>query len=467
MNHAAAPIYEHEIQRIWAEQDFEAKELKTVDGRPIEVFFPGWWNQGRGPDFEASRISVGDDFYFGSVEVHLQTSGWKAHGHDRNPSYNQVILHVVLYHQQNHSAITELKHQVPELELAPHLKPLKPLSQKQSKERLRRIEQFPGRCGVWIREKDPRLLKDLLGHAAEQRMQNKMRQIQQYWQDQKPEELLFQLIFKSLGYTVNAPAFEELARLYPYSSLRNLFRLNPRESKTKILCRWFGASGLLSSKSPLKNPDLQRDLLQWSDEWEKLEPKIRLIQPLSGSTRPGNAPERRLVGMYHHLAVTANQGLFKSWLMLLSQVSQREHNKPLRRVILELSQEIFETPNWEVWSLKPSKAKQKTELIGQDRKVIIWANAILPFFLAYARFEKDLQLEMLLYRIFMVLPPEASNRKTRFMERRLWTSSQKDLRLNSFGYRQGMLQVHADFCHNFFQGCAECELLEMLKTRAG
>ncbi len=39
MNHAAAPIYEHEIQRIWAEQDFEAKELKTVDGRPIEVFF--------------------------------------------------------------------------------------------------------------------------------------------------------------------------------------------------------------------------------------------------------------------------------------------------------------------------------------------------------------------------------------------------------------------------------------------
>ena len=62
MNHAAVPIYEHEIQRIWAEQDFEAKELKTVDGRPIEVFFPGWWNQGKGPNFEASRISVGDDF---------------------------------------------------------------------------------------------------------------------------------------------------------------------------------------------------------------------------------------------------------------------------------------------------------------------------------------------------------------------------------------------------------------------
>ena len=75
--------------------------------------------------------------------------------------------------------------------------------------------------------------------------------------------------------------------------------------------------------------------------------------------------------MYHHLALTANHGLFKSWLLLLSQVSQREYDKPLRRVILELSQEIFETLNWEAWSLKPSRAKQKTELIGQDRKVII------------------------------------------------------------------------------------------------
>ena len=53
------------------------------------------------------------------------------------------------------------------------------------------------------------------------------------------------------------------------------------------------------------------------------------------------------------------------------------------------------------------------------------------------------------------------------MERRLWTSSYRYLKLNSFGYRQGMLQVHADFCRNFFQGCADCELLELLQAQAG
>ena len=171
--------------------------------------------------------------------------------------------------------------------------------------------------------------------------------------------------------------------------------------------------------------------------------------------------------MYYHLARTAEQGLIKSWLTLLSQVSQRENDEALRHIVLELSQEFFETPDWDAWSMHHVKSNWKSELIGLDRKVIIWANAILPFFLAYARKEQDMQLEQLLFRIFMVLPPEASNQKTRFMERRLWTSSYRHLKLNSFGYRQGMLLVHADFCRNFFQGCADCKLLELLQAQAG
>ena len=62
MSRSGTPIYEHEIQRIWAEQDFDSSGLKTVDGKKIEVFSPGWWNQGQGPDFEAARLSIGDDF---------------------------------------------------------------------------------------------------------------------------------------------------------------------------------------------------------------------------------------------------------------------------------------------------------------------------------------------------------------------------------------------------------------------
>ena len=75
MSRSGAPIYEHEIQRIWAEQDFDSIGLKTFDGKKSRFFSPGWWNQYQGPDFEATRLSIGDDFFYGSVEVHLQSSG--------------------------------------------------------------------------------------------------------------------------------------------------------------------------------------------------------------------------------------------------------------------------------------------------------------------------------------------------------------------------------------------------------
>ena len=131
-------------------------------GKKSRFFLQAGGTKARGPDFEAARLSIGDDFFYGSVEFHLQSLGWKAHGHNKNPAYNQVILHVVLYHQPRHGVFNTLENQIPELELAPHLKVLKPQSQKQSKERLKRIEQLPGRCGVWIRENDPLLLLSLI-----------------------------------------------------------------------------------------------------------------------------------------------------------------------------------------------------------------------------------------------------------------------------------------------------------------
>ena len=60
--------------------------------------------------------------------------------------------------------------------------------------------------------------------------------------------------------------------------------------------------------------------------------------------------------MYYHLARTAEQGLTKSWLTLLSQVSQRENDEPLRHIVLELSQEFFETPDWDAWAMHHVKS---------------------------------------------------------------------------------------------------------------
>ena len=79
------PVYETRMQQIWAEQDLEKYGMQTLDGRILE------------PGRILRRPASGCDvLHFGSVVVHLQSSGWTAHRYHQNPEYNQVILHVVL-----------------------------------------------------------------------------------------------------------------------------------------------------------------------------------------------------------------------------------------------------------------------------------------------------------------------------------------------------------------------------------
>ena len=83
-----------------------------------------------------------------------------------------------------------------------------------------------------------------------------------------------------------------------------------------------------------------------------------------------------------------------------------------------------------------------SQLVGKDRQITLRTNVVLLFFfLSYARHENEPELEKLLYRLFMILPTEASNIKTGFMEQRLCFSEfpkSDKLRLNNFGNRQGL-----------------------------
>ena len=109
---------------------------------------------------------------------------------------------------------------------------------------------------------------------------------------------------------------------------------------------------------------------------------------------------------------------------------------------------LFSTTDKEIWRkhlvLGKSKQINTAQLIVKDRQTVIWANAVLPFFLALARHENEPKLEKLLYQLFMILPAEDSSSKTRFMENSLWfseLSKSAKLKMNTFGNRQGLIQI--------------------------
>jgi hypothetical protein len=68
---------------------------RLEDGRLLRVIFPGVPGGGSGPDYRDAILDAGGDLLRGDVELHLRASGWRQHGHHRDPAYAGVVLHVV------------------------------------------------------------------------------------------------------------------------------------------------------------------------------------------------------------------------------------------------------------------------------------------------------------------------------------------------------------------------------------
>jgi hypothetical protein len=86
------------LQKIWLRRDFDRDGARTVDGRRVQVIDPGKWNLLGGPDFRVARLRFDDGpEVIGDVELHLRSSDWDVHAHARDPAYNNVVLHVVLF----------------------------------------------------------------------------------------------------------------------------------------------------------------------------------------------------------------------------------------------------------------------------------------------------------------------------------------------------------------------------------
>ncbi len=85
------------LQRIWLRGAFDASALRDSEGRRVVVESPGNWNRLEGPDFKGAVLLIGGRCVVGDVEAHFSQSDWRAHGHERDARYDNVVLHVV-YH---------------------------------------------------------------------------------------------------------------------------------------------------------------------------------------------------------------------------------------------------------------------------------------------------------------------------------------------------------------------------------
>lgn len=109
-----APATEETVVRLWEAMAGQRRRLVTAAGEHLHVLFPGRRNRGPGPDFrDAVLTSATGRIVAGDVEVHVSPREWNAHGHQRDPQYNNLVLHVVLRAGAVTSTTLELGFQVP------------------------------------------------------------------------------------------------------------------------------------------------------------------------------------------------------------------------------------------------------------------------------------------------------------------------------------------------------------------
>jgi hypothetical protein len=439
------------LQSIWQHQRLVREQLTTLDGRPVHILHPGFRSVEGGPDFRGAIVQIGDSPpRAGDVEVDLRASGWHAHGHDRNPAFQNVILHVIWESERPAAGAP------PTLLLRQALDaPLGELSQwLGGEEALTLPEELRGQCCAPLRAVPQVQLLDLLHQAAQVRLQSKAAQSQARARQVGWEQSLWEGLFRALGYKHNVWPMQRLAELRPRWH-------TPRTQPLSLQARLFGISGLLPSELTRSQAATDQYIrLVWDQWWRERDEFSDCILPrtlwrLHGS-RPANHPQRRL-------ALASRWSVAGGLAEKLEQWCAREvPDSTLAGSLLETLQ--VEPDDYWSWhcTFRSLRLKKAQPLLGATRLTDLAVNVVLPWLWIRAVEGKNAAMQRTLEHRYFAWPPAEDNSTLRLARQRLLGTTSRRA-LPGAAAQQGLIQMVRDFCDHSNAICDHCKLPELVK----
>ncbi len=280
------------VQNIWHHQRLRRQELRLLDGRSLRVLHPGFWNHGAGPDFRGAVVQWDrEPPVTGDIEIDLQSSGWHGHGHDRNPNFKNVKLHVV-WEGDSRTAL-------PTLVLKDFLDaPLTELALWLSTDVAHQYpEPLLGSCAGPLRALTETPVEQLLNEAALGRLQRKAADLHARARQAGWAQALWEGMFRALGYKQNIWPMQRLGELRERLAAPELPLVHAQ-------ARLLGMSGLLPDDLTRRQRSADSYLRTVWDHWwrerdgfqDSALPKT--LWRLQG-LRPANHPHRRLALAAH------------------------------------------------------------------------------------------------------------------------------------------------------------------------
>lgn len=429
------------LQALWNERHIK-ECCFLVSGKRLNVLSSGIWNVSGGPDFRKASLLIDGHVVNGDVEIHRQSSDWFRHGHDGDPAYGNVVLHVVW---NNDSAAKE---DIETLVLPESLQyGWQALLNELDASCYPYARQIPaGECSLkWAMTSDDRVRKILLTSGMT-RFAARAQLCARMAADVGHEQALYELLFEALGYKANRENFLQLAR---HASLAKLQGLASNEAREAML---FGAAGFI--------PDVTRDnildecreyaLRLWEHWWNSGMQKAAMRWNVGG-TRPFNNPCRRLaagVGMLERMEYKPF-----AWLKEAALSSNAPH--AFMKRLHSLNQP--ENP-WREYIDFSHKATPTADLIGKSRLLDFAANVFLPFLYGVeGNGENESPLQHFAKKTYMSLPLSQGNRLFKEAVQRFLTPPSRvvDLVKNTC-HQQGMLYIYKNLCQALGNNCREC-----------
>ena len=437
------------LQSVWHHQRLQRDQLQTVDGRPVRVLHPGFWNHEAGPDFRGAVVQIGqDEPCSGDVEIDLARHNWKAHHHQGNPAFAKVILHVVWSNGPGASS------PLPTLALEKFLDT--PLNEMQSWAGSAATAIWPealrGACSAPLGQLKSEQSTGLLEQAGLLRFQRKARELELRARQAGWEQALWEGLFRALGYKQNIWPMQRVAELLP--------RLG--EAGHSLLdwqARLFGVSGFLGAAHEKSR---HHEYLQslWDHWWRERENFQEVVLPKTlwrlNGLRPANQPQRRLALAAHWLGSKSFPARLEQWFMTEPAPA------PLPQSLLACLQPAQDDFWSRHWSFQSQRLAKPQPLLGESRATDLAINVILPWFWTRARAGKNQRLMELAEQRFLAWPAAQDNSLLRLARQRL-LGRQAPGRAMSAASQQGLLQIVRDFCDHSNAVCADCSFPDVVR----
>ena len=232
-------MQENFLHHIWQFQKLSAQKMHTVNGEMLIVSKVGVRNQNSGPDFFNAQIQIGEQLWAGNVEIHLRSSDWFVHHHEKDKNYDNVILHVVW--EYDVPVFRKDNSEIPTLELIHYVSPVTLANYR----KIYNKDQKWISCESEFHHVSDFVFDNWLDRLFFERLETKSLELNKLLQEANNdwEALLFKLLAKNFGLKVNAEAFLSVAQATDFSVIRKV-----RSNKDFLEALLLGQAGLLNAE---------------------------------------------------------------------------------------------------------------------------------------------------------------------------------------------------------------------------